>query len=167
MVSQLPTAGETRWNGQYRLLKIEENFEDVKGNIGMLVDSELVILKHLTAFLKPFYVVTKQLEGEKLSTIQDIIPVLCKLERDIHSCSMPEGYIQDALSCLGKRFSFITEDLHLMSATILSPHGLKWLRVVRTRNAVLKFSSEETILALVKQHLDTQVEELKNFVDVQ
>ena len=30
----------------------------------MFVDSELILLDYLTAILKPFYVVTKQLEGE-------------------------------------------------------------------------------------------------------
>ena len=42
MQCQLPVAGETRWNGQYRLLeKIQQNFDDVKGNIGIVVDSDL------------------------------------------------------------------------------------------------------------------------------
>eukprot|EP00731_Ephydatia_muelleri_P015271 Em0008g991a len=39
---QLPTPGETRWNAQYRLLvAIQDNFEEVKTTIGMLVDSDL------------------------------------------------------------------------------------------------------------------------------
>ena len=60
--------------------KIEENFEDVKKNIGHFLDSELNVIKGLTHFLKPFYVITKQLESEKLCTIQEVIPLLCKLE---------------------------------------------------------------------------------------
>ena len=74
MQCQLPVAGETRWNGQYRLLeKIHQNFDDVKGNIGIVVDSDLNIISSLISFLKPFYIITKQLEYEKLSTIQEII----------------------------------------------------------------------------------------------
>ena len=161
MAQQLPTPGETRWNAQYRLLlKIEENFEDVKTNIGEFVESDLPIIKSICNFLKMFYTLTKRMESEKLTTVQDIIPLFCKLERDITACQMPAPFINASLDALEKRFHFICTDLHLLSATVLSPHGWKWLNPNHARNIRLKFASEETLKQNIHHFLNKVVEEV-------
>ena len=76
MSRQLPQANETRWSGQFRLLKnIEAYFEEVRNTIpGVFVDSDLEPVKSITAFLSPFFFLTKQLESEKPTTVQEIVP---------------------------------------------------------------------------------------------
>ena len=160
MSAQLPAPGETRWNGQYRLLvKIEENWEDVKQKIGLFVDSDIPFLRSIIKFLKPFYDLTKRLEYEKISTVQDVIPLLCKLERDITNCGMPAPFVQDCLHALERRFGFICEDPHLLSATVLSSHGFKWLNIAREKNVFLKFDTQDKLLSVIKGYLGNLIDE--------
>ena len=167
MSKQLPQSNETCWNGQYRLLKsIEGDFAEVRDTIGIFVDSDLDPMNCLTSFLTPFFYLTKQLESEKLTTVQEIIPCFCKLEKDITKCkSMPKAYLDSCLVALENRFAFITSDMHLITATVLSPHGLKWLKVARATNAKLRFDSEEVLLEKVKVYLGTLVSEVQPLLD--
>jgi hypothetical protein len=73
---------------------------------------------------------------------------------------MPEGFISSALSSLARRFGFICSDMHLISATLLSPHGFKWLRLANSKNKVLKFASEEVLLSNTTAHLGHLIEEV-------
>ena len=55
MSKQLPAPGETRWNGQYRLLEaIESSFEEVKFIAGGFLDSDLLPLRELINFFRAF-----------------------------------------------------------------------------------------------------------------
>ena len=84
MSKQLPAPGETRWNGQYRLLEaIESSFEEVKFIAGGFLDSDLLPLRELINFLEPFYLLTKTLEAEQQATIHHVLPAFCNLERHI------------------------------------------------------------------------------------
>jgi hypothetical protein len=163
MSQQLPQSNETRWNGQFRLLKnIEANFDEVRNVIGIFVDSDLDPVKSLTSFLSPFFYLTKQLESEKLTTVHEIVPYICKLERDITKCkSMPKPYLDCCLVALENRFGFITSDMHLLSATVLSPHGVKWLKAARAGHRTLRFDAEEVVLPMVKDYLGTLVSEVQ------
>ena len=99
------------------------------------------------SFFGLFYFLTKKLESEKTSAIQDVIPGLCKLERDIASCAcMPTPYIESYLNCFVNRFGFVSTDMHLVSATVLSPHGLKWLKIAATKNTKLQFAQHTWFL---------------------
>ena len=74
-----------------------------------------------------------------MTTIQDVIPLLCKLENG---------------------FGFVGSDCHLLSATVLSPDGLKWLRLERSKNIILDFQSEELVLQQVKDYLGLLITEV-------
>ena len=156
MSKQLPAPGETRWNGQFRLLlSVQENFEEVQTKLGLFVDSDLEIIKSLVRFLQPFYTITKQLEAEKTATIQDVIPSICYLERHIQSFDGPAPFKEDVCHAFERRFAFVNTDLHLLAATALSQHGLRWL--AQQKNKILKFPDLETVKAQLVGYLRTVI----------
>ena len=73
---------------------------------------------------------------------------------------MPEDVIQHCLLCLEKRFGFVVEDLHLLSATVLSPHGFKWLNIASLENSVLHFPKQEVLINLIKGYLGSLMEQV-------
>ena len=162
MSVQLPEGCATRWNGQLALMKvIEAHFLEVQQNVGHFLHADLEPLRSLIHFFGLFYFLTKKLESEKTSTIQDVIPGLCKLERDIASCAcMPTPYIESCLNCFVNRFGFVSTDMHLVSATVLSPHGLKWLKIAATKNTKLQFAQEDVIIQKVKAYTGAVIADL-------
>ena len=162
MSVQLPAGCATRWNGQLALMKvIEAHFLEVQQNVGHFLHADLELLRSLIRFFGLFYFLTKKLESEKTSTIQDVIPGLCKLERDIASCAcMPTPYIESCLNCFVNRFGFVSTDMHLVSATVLSPHGLKWLKIAATKNKKLQFAQEDVIIQKVKAYTGAVIADL-------
>ncbi|KAL5505555.1 hypothetical protein EMCRGX_G007007 [Ephydatia muelleri] len=157
---QLPTPGETRWNAQYRLLvAIQDNFEEVKTTIGMLVDSDLEGVKFLISFLKPFYHATKTLEAELQATIHEVIPIFCFLERHIPDVEASAPFKAGILDAFSARFAFMASDMHLISAVALSQHGVRWLPVALQKNRVLQFEPEYTLRAKLEKYLSVLVED--------
>ena len=74
-------------------------------------------------------------------------------------------YLHCCLVALENRFAFITSDAHLISAIVLSPHGLKWLKAARAANTTLHFDSEEVVLPKVKCYLGTLVSDIQPLME--
>ena len=81
----LPAHGETRWNGQLKLLAaILKNFEEVQEKLGsVFILSDKSLVAALTHFLEPMHAMTKRIEGERMATIHHVIPNLCGIERHL------------------------------------------------------------------------------------
>ena len=162
MSKQLPAPGETRWNGQYRLLEaIESSFEVVKFIAGGLLDSDLLPLRELINFLEPFYLLTKTLEAEQEATIHHVLPAFCNLERHIMGSNIPETLKQRALAAFDMRFGFIKSDMHLITAAVLSQHGFQWLTLANKNNKILLFDSADELRAKVVLYLQTVIQDFQ------
>ena len=161
MSKQLPTPGETRWNGQYRLLNVLlREFDEVQLKIGGFVNSDVEIVKSLVSFFKPFYNITKQLESEKKATIHEVIPLFCFLERHILTVDQSAPFKEAIITAFEKRFAFMNTDMHLLSAVVLSQHGYKWLPKAQESNRVLKFESVETLSRKVLGYIGAVVDDI-------
>ena len=162
MSKQLPAPGETRWNGQYRLLEaIESSFEEVKFIAGGFLDSDLLPLRELINFLEPFYLLTKTLEAEQEATIHHVLPAFCNLERHIMGSNIPETLKQRALAAFDMRFGFIKSDMHLITAAVLSQHGFQWLTLANKNNKILLFDSADELRAKVVLYLQTVIQDFQ------
>lgn len=148
----MPDHCTTRWNGQWVLMKvILDEFEAYKLDYGF-VDSDKAPLANLVTFFAPFFHTTKALEAEKFATIHQVVPLLCGLERHVSSTtSIPNEYKQKCVDVLGERFAAITTDALLLTASVLSPHGLNWLS--KAPRVCLKFGSQQDILEMVHTYL--------------
>lgn len=161
MEKGLPAESETRWNGQWRLMMaVMDDFAECKEKLDAgFVDSDLQVLKSLTNFLKPFHQMTKVLEAEKVATIHQVIPFVLVLEKHIRNCpDIPQDFQRVCMGLLESRFAFVTTDPHLLSATVLSSHGTKFLSVAL--NESLLFPSRTEVLGIVSTYIAGLVAEL-------
>ena len=102
------------------------------------------------------------LEAEKVATIHHVIPVLCSLEHHLSTFTgLPATTLTQCLVALKTRFGFITEDAHLLTATVLSPHGVKWLALA-ANNKYLVFPNEIQLLNIVCDDIEEIVKEISD-----
>ena len=155
----LPEHCTTRWNGQWVLMKtVLENFEEAVEHFGF-TESDRAPLSALVRFFAPFFQTTKMLEADKVATIHNLLPLLCTLERHIHSSGeVPAEFKKAALDSLEHRFSWVTHDPFLLSCTVLSSHGIKW--IPKAPNVVLRFGDQAYIIAKVKEYLESLTDDL-------
>jgi hypothetical protein len=57
--------------------------------------------------------------------------------------------------------------MHLLAATILSPHGFRWHRIAAALNQTLLFSSEQELNNLLKSYISTLIEEVQPYFQQQ
>ena len=104
--------------------------------------------------LTPMQRMTSRIEGDHIATIHHVIPSLCGIERHLSSIpkqpsalNFPQSFCDETLKLLEKRLGFVVEDEHLLAASVLSAHGLKWVT-----NAPRRISCQQ-ILAFLAEDL--------------
>lgn len=157
----LPAACETRWNGQYKLLcAVHEKFEEVKEKIGGFITSDKPPLNSLVNLFQTPFIMTQLMEPEKIATLHLVIPLLCNLESAISAnTEMPTEYIEHCKKCLAERFSFVTTDELLLSATVLSMHTIRWHDAACTNTSIV-FPSKDIVLNIVKRYIGRLISQL-------
>jgi hypothetical protein len=161
----LPAHSETRWNGQFKLLKtVEKNFEEVVEKLGGFLMADKCYTSSLCWLLEPMQKMTTRLESEKITTIHHVIPSLVGLEHHLLSAPkhpnqpFPQQFRDKTMQLLKNRFGFVVEDCHLLAAAALSLHALKWLP--GARREALNFGSKEEIIDLIKPYIANLIQEI-------
>lgn len=128
---------ETRWNSTYFMLKsVLEQHEVItttlclmSKNTMCLTQEEIDCMRNAIALLGPFEQVTREMSGEKFTSLSKVIPIIRNLQAYINTKTAGQveenGMAKEVQRQLYRRFNKVEQMFHMVTATFLDPRFKK------------------------------------------